>query len=556
MPIKSCLYFIYDGKKSTDYNISNVNINSGMLEECFLSSRELYEIEIRNNEKPYFQYIKRKPFILTLSFAFNDMWDSNLIDSVAQWLNVDNYKELEFPEVGLIYNCMPVDDMPIIHNALQQGYINLTMRCDSPYAYSPTYLSPLYDTGIQQISELGTNTTTIKLTNHGLQNNDYIINTTRDEKRKITVVDINTVSVSSVTNQVANDVIFKYPNINSKNIVFENIGSIICHPEISINKIGDGILKITNLSNSGDEFLFSSGTNATGNLTFSGTVSDGETIVVGADGYEFDSDNVKSANKFKVDISSNTIASKNTLVMKINPANGDSITIDTVSYKFKTALDEPYSIKIGAGVTNTIDNLISAINGSTGAGTKYYSTITAHTKVSATLEGTNNIIITAKTPGSLGNTIITTSIFTNYNNRFESTTLLLGQDCSADNAINALISSINTNKTIPITVQKNNNIIIFTYVNPGNVGNVITSSTTRNALWDSSTLTGGNDNLLDDENIYVNCERQEIISDISNTYRISIFNDNYIGFPKGVNNLVIEGNCKIQFRYKFKILQR
>ncbi|MMZ66288.1 hypothetical protein D1872_287720 [compost metagenome] len=39
-----------------------------------------------------------------------------------------------------------VDESTLVHNALNQGYINLTFRCDAPYSYSPLKMSKKYDT--------------------------------------------------------------------------------------------------------------------------------------------------------------------------------------------------------------------------------------------------------------------------------------------------------------------------------------------------------------------------------------------------------------------------
>jgi hypothetical protein len=57
------------------------------------------------------------------------------------------------------------------------------------------------------VAESGTSTTTIKITNHGLNNGDNITNVTRSLSRAVTVVDANTVTVTAITGQVAGDTI-------------------------------------------------------------------------------------------------------------------------------------------------------------------------------------------------------------------------------------------------------------------------------------------------------------------------------------------------------------
>jgi len=64
-------------------------------------------------------------------------------------------------------------------------------------------------------------------------------------------------------------------------------------------------------------------------------------------------------------------------------------------------------------------------------------------------------------------------------------------------------------------------------------------------------------NLLDEEQIYIDCENEDIISNISeDTYRY----DNHIGgvfleILRGVNQLVVKGDVKLRFRYQFKTIQ-
>lgn len=64
-------------------------------------------------------------------------------------------------------------------------------------------------------AEASTNSTTIKITNHGLSNGDIIVNETRSNTRRaVIVVDANTLTVDSITSQASGDIIsapkFKY----------------------------------------------------------------------------------------------------------------------------------------------------------------------------------------------------------------------------------------------------------------------------------------------------------------------------------------------------------
>ena len=184
MTIKNALWFSYDGIKSIDYGIINVNIDTGILEETFLSNRQINEIIIKGRDKPYFQGIQKNPLILNLSWAFEETWDDELIREVTRWLDVDYYKELYFStNINRIFYAIPIEEPKLIHNGLSQGYINLTMRCDSPYSYSPVY-EKIYD--------------------------------------------------------------FSNNSIEGTNIKFENLGDVDLYPELWIQKVGNGDVSIIN----------------------------------------------------------------------------------------------------------------------------------------------------------------------------------------------------------------------------------------------------------------------------------------------------------------------
>ncbi|MCC7207693.1 MAG: LamG domain-containing protein [Anaerolineae bacterium] len=60
-------------------------------------------------------------------------------------------------------------------------------------------------------------------------------------------------------------------------------------------------------------------------------------------------------------------------VLAANPADGDWLAIDGVRFTFKTALQSgaPNQVKIGAGVEDSVDALVAALNGGAGAGALY-----------------------------------------------------------------------------------------------------------------------------------------------------------------------------------------
>lgn len=58
--------------------------------------------------------------------------------------------------------------------------------------------------------------------------------------------------------------------------------------------------------------------------------------------------------------------------------------------------------------------------------------------------------------------------------------------------------------------------------------------------------------LADGETVYVSNEDEQIVSSIPGVYRYDNFNDTYLNMVYGVNHLVVDGTCKLQFRYRYR----
>ncbi|MNH66523.1 hypothetical protein D3C73_185560 [compost metagenome] len=194
MPIADSLYFVYDGIRSDEMGIINVNLQSGLQEEIYIPEQSIKEFSIRGNDTPYFVETERKPFTIPLNFAFTESFDDERLREVANWLgNQPYYKPLYFSDnIEKWYYTLYTGEMRLLHNCLSEGYVSLQMRNISPYSYSPIYAPDEYD--------LSSNTT------------------------------------------------------SGTEIQIENLGNLNCKPKIFIEKIGAGEISIINQSDSGNEF--------------------------------------------------------------------------------------------------------------------------------------------------------------------------------------------------------------------------------------------------------------------------------------------------------------
>ncbi len=96
------------------------------------------------------------------------------------------------------------------------------------------------------------------------------------------------------------------------------------------------------------------------------------------------------------------------------PGNTQTVTIGTTVYTFVTALASPFDVLIGASTEASIDNLVSAINGTAGAGSTYGTGTTPHPAVRATKRGTTVCRIHSRfLTGGGENTVATTETVAN-----------------------------------------------------------------------------------------------------------------------------------------------
>lgn len=106
-------------------------------------------------------------------------------------------------------------------------------------------------------------------------------------------------------------------------------------------------------------------------------------------------------------------AATGTLTFGGIPLNTETVTIDGKVYTFQTVLtDVDGNVLIGASASDSLDNLIAAINLDAGAGTLYATSTTMHPTVSAAAGAGDTMVATAKASGIAGNSIGTTSTVT------------------------------------------------------------------------------------------------------------------------------------------------
>ena len=135
--MKQSIHFMYDGVASQDMGVFIAWSDDGLFEDNFLPERKIIEKKIANREKPYFQRVEHEPLSFSLSFAIEDWENKDTLRKLARWFFQPHYKPLVFSSnPNRVFYAMFEGDSQLFHNGLNEGYIELEIRCDSPYSYS------------------------------------------------------------------------------------------------------------------------------------------------------------------------------------------------------------------------------------------------------------------------------------------------------------------------------------------------------------------------------------------------------------------------------------
>ncbi len=140
-------FFIYDGIKSSDMDLHIMQINhSGFIETPYTSSVDIKQKKVAKRHTPYFFGVERDNIEFTVQLVLMDKynqprkWTPQDRYKIAKWLFHDEYKEfISSDDLGKRYFCIATSDSDL--NLINsQGYMEVTFTCNSPFAFSPTYI--------------------------------------------------------------------------------------------------------------------------------------------------------------------------------------------------------------------------------------------------------------------------------------------------------------------------------------------------------------------------------------------------------------------------------
>lgn len=241
---------------------------------------------------------------------------------------------------------------------------------------------------------------------------------------------------------------------------------------------------------------------ATGTLTISGVVADGETVVVGGldntQTYYFSTglSSVPDGN-VSVDISAAGTKAQGTLTVDTQPTAGDTMSLGNKVYTFRAdgTSDQDGEIDIGSDLADAKLNIVAAINGTDGVNSP-------NGLVTASAFSSDDSVITAIVTGTHGNAITSTETFTAGTNVFDATTLgttTAGVECSATDAGDALVTALAGDSLAEVSGVNASGTVTVTAVATGSSFNAVTTTETMaNGAFGAGTLASGVTGNLDE----------------------------------------------------------
>lgn len=108
--------------------------SGGLFEETFMATRNLTEVKIPNNPKPYLQGVEMEPISFPFSFYIED-WARANHREIARWLYQNQYKPMVFDShPNRIVYAILESDSRLRHNGMD-GYVETNVRTNSPWVY-------------------------------------------------------------------------------------------------------------------------------------------------------------------------------------------------------------------------------------------------------------------------------------------------------------------------------------------------------------------------------------------------------------------------------------
>lgn len=140
--LRNAPHFIYNGFHTRDFNVSNVQVDSGLAKETFLPDRIPTIEKTRFSEKSYLLGYTEEPLKFKVRLLFDEhRFTLENIMALRRMIDTSGFKEFRFDNeeestLNIVVYAMITGTSDLTHNVINDGYLDLEFQTNSPRRYS------------------------------------------------------------------------------------------------------------------------------------------------------------------------------------------------------------------------------------------------------------------------------------------------------------------------------------------------------------------------------------------------------------------------------------
>lgn len=140
--LRNAPHFIYNGYHTRDFNVSNVQVDSGLAKETFLPDRTPTIEKTRFSEKSYLLGYTEEPLKFKVRLLFDEhRFTLPNIMALRRMIDTSGFKEFRFDNeeesaLNIVVYAMITGTSDMSHNVINDGYVDLEFQTNSPRRYS------------------------------------------------------------------------------------------------------------------------------------------------------------------------------------------------------------------------------------------------------------------------------------------------------------------------------------------------------------------------------------------------------------------------------------
>ncbi|MEB6232623.1 phage distal tail protein [Mammaliicoccus sciuri] len=140
--LRNAPHFIFNGYHTRDFNVNNVQVDSGLAKDTFLATRNLTVERTRYSERSYLLGYTEEPLKFKIRLVFDEhKFTMNNYRALKRVFFQPTYKEMKFDNddesnLHIIMYAMVTGSSEATHNVINDGYVDIEFETNSSKKYS------------------------------------------------------------------------------------------------------------------------------------------------------------------------------------------------------------------------------------------------------------------------------------------------------------------------------------------------------------------------------------------------------------------------------------